>query len=110
MATIVGPPGPLLLVTGIARPERVRRAAEVAGVTVADHLAFADHHAYPPRSVRLIARAAERAGAAGVLTTAQDRVKLAGKLPLPLWELPIVAAPEPAFWTWLAARIPSPTT
>ena len=107
VATVSGPRGPLLLVTGIARPERVRRAAAAAGVAVADHLAFADHHAYPPRSVRLIARAAERAGAAGVLTTAKDRVKLAGKLALPLWELPVVAAPEPAFWSWLASRLPT---
>ena len=107
VASIVGPPGPLLLVTGIARPERVRRAAAAAGVTVSDHLAFADHHDYPPRSVRLIAGAAERAGAAGVLTTAKDRVKLAGKLSLPLWELPVVAAPEPAFWSWLLSRLPT---
>ena len=107
VASIVVPPGPLLLVTGIARPERVRRAAAAAGVTVSDHLAFADHHDYPPRSVRLIARAAERAGAAGVLTTAKDRVKLAGKLSLPLWELPVVAAPEPAFWSWLLSRLPT---
>jgi tetraacyldisaccharide 4'-kinase len=101
-------PGPLLLVTGIARPERVRRAASAAGIAIADHVAFPDHHAYPPRSIRLIARAAARSGAAGVLTTAKDRVKLAGLLPLPLWELPLAAAPEPAFWEWLATRLPAP--
>jgi len=103
----------LLLVTGIARPERVRRAAAAAGVAVSDHLAFPDHHPYPPRSLRRIARAAARAGATGVLTTAKDRVKLAGRLlgiegeRLPLWELPLTAAPEPAFWSWLAARLPT---
>jgi tetraacyldisaccharide 4'-kinase len=107
VATINGPPGPLLLVTGIARPERMRRAAAAVGMTVTDHLAFADHHDYPPRTVRLIARVAERTGAAGVLTTAKDRVKLAGKLPLPLWELPVAAEPEPAFWSFLAARSPT---
>ena len=96
------PRQPLLLVTGIARPERVRHAADAAGVVVADHLVFPDHHAYPPRSLRRIAGAAARAGAAGVLTTGKDRVKLAGKLPLPLWELPLTAAPAPAFWSWLA--------
>ncbi|HEV8240257.1 MAG TPA: tetraacyldisaccharide 4'-kinase [Thermoanaerobaculia bacterium] len=110
VASINGPPGALLLVTGIARPERVRRAAAAAGVTVADHVAFADHHAYPPRSVRLIARAAQRAEAVGVLTTAKDRVKLDGKLALPLWELPVTAAPEPAFWSWLSARLPATHT
>ncbi|HXT52555.1 MAG TPA: tetraacyldisaccharide 4'-kinase, partial [Thermoanaerobaculia bacterium] len=103
VASLAAPPGPLLLVTGIARPERVRRAASAAGIAIADHLTFPDHHAYPPRSVRLIARAAAKTGAAGVLTTAKDRVKLAGILPLPLWELPVAATPEPAFWDWLAA-------
>ena len=101
------PSGPLLLVTGIARPQRVRAAAEAAGLRIADHLAFRDHHRYPPRSLRRIERAAARAGAAGVLTTAKDRVKLAGRLALPLWELPVAAAPEPAFWIWLAARLPA---
>jgi hypothetical protein len=42
-----------------------------------------------------------------VLTTAKDNVKLAGRLALPLWELPVAAAPEPAFWSWLAARLPA---
>jgi tetraacyldisaccharide 4'-kinase len=98
-------PGRLLLVTGVARPERVRLAAEQVGLEVATYLAMPDHHAYPARSLRRIALAAERAGAAGVLTTAKDRVKLAGRLPLPLWELPVEARPEPAFWDWLAERL-----
>lgn len=103
-------PGRLLLVTGVARPSRVRQAADVAGLEIAAHLAFPDHHAYPTRSLRRIAFAAERAGATAVLTTVKDRVKLAGRLPLPLWELPVVAMPEPAFWAWLAARLPAEAT
>jgi hypothetical protein len=35
------------------------------------------------------------------LTTAKDRVKLLGRLDLPLAEIPIRAEPEPAFWRWL---------
>jgi tetraacyldisaccharide 4'-kinase len=100
------PPGsPLLLVTGVARPERVRRTAEALGITVADHLAFADHHAYPPRTLRRIAERRRRAGAAGVLTTAKDRAKLLGRLPGPLLELPLLVRPEPALWEWLDARL-----
>jgi tetraacyldisaccharide 4'-kinase len=100
------PTGPILLVTGIAQPQRVRRAAEAAGLSVAGHLALPDHHSYPPATLRSIARAAAAAGAAGVLTTAKDRVKLAGRLTLPLWELPVTALPEPAFWEWLATHLP----
>ena len=40
-----------------------------------------------------------------MLTTAKDRVKLAGRLDLPLAELPIRADPEPAFWEWLDAAV-----
>jgi tetraacyldisaccharide 4'-kinase len=98
--------GPWLLVTGVARAERVRRSAAAAGLAVADHLAFADHHDYPPHSLHIIARTAARSGAVAVLTTTKDRVKLTGRLPLPLWELPVAAAPEPAFWAWLTGRLP----
>jgi tetraacyldisaccharide 4'-kinase len=97
--------GPVLLVTGIARPERVRASAVAAGVAVAEHLAFPDHHDYPARSVHRIADAARRAHAVAVLTTSKDRGKLAGRLEVPLWELPVAAVPEPAFWAWLAERL-----
>jgi len=100
------PTAPLFLVTAIAQPHRVRRAAEAAGLSVAGHLALRDHHSYPAATLHAIVRAATAAGAAGVLTTAKDRVKLAGRLPLPLWELPVAAVPEPAFWEWLGARRP----
>jgi tetraacyldisaccharide 4'-kinase len=104
-ATAGEPPGPLLLVTGVARPERVRQAAEAQGLQLAGHLAFRDHCPYEPRQVRRIVAAAAGAGAAGVLTTGKDRVKLAGRLPLPLFELPLLAQPESAFWEWLGGRL-----
>jgi hypothetical protein len=40
-----------------------------------------------------------------VLTTVKDRVKLLGRLELPLAELPVRAEPEPAFWEWLDGRL-----
>ncbi|HEX9670753.1 MAG TPA: hypothetical protein VGC93_14875, partial [Thermoanaerobaculia bacterium] len=43
--------------------------------------------------------------AAAVLTTGKDRVKLLGRLELPLAELPVRAEPEPAFWQWLDGEI-----
>ncbi len=100
------PAAPLLLVTGIARPERVRRAAEAMGLAIVGHLSLPDHHSYPLSTLRRVARVAAQHGARAVLTTSKDRVKLAGRLELPLWELPVDARPEPAFWEWLAARLP----
>jgi len=96
---------PVLLVSAIARPERFAASARRAGVAVAGELAFRDHHAYPPASLRRIARAAAAAGAEAVLTTAKDAVKLRGRLDLPLAELPVRAEPEPAFWSWLDERL-----
>ena len=60
-----------------------------------------DHHAYPEPSLARIRRAFAESGAAAVLTTGKDRVKLLGRLDLPLAELPVRADPEPAFWRWL---------
>jgi tetraacyldisaccharide 4'-kinase len=102
----LAPGARLLLVTGIARAQRVREAAAALGLEVAGHLAFGDHHRYPPRSVRRIEEEARRAGATAVLTTSKDRPKLTGRLSLPLWELPVEAEPEPALWSWLDERLP----
>jgi tetraacyldisaccharide 4'-kinase len=95
----------VLLVAGIARPDRFLAAARGLGFEVAGELVFADHHDYPERSLAAIRRAAAAAGAAAVLTTGKDRVKLHGRLALPLAELPVAADPEPAFWTWLEGRL-----
>ena len=44
-------------------------------------------------------------GAAAVLTTSKDRVKLQGRLDAPLAEIPIRAEPEPTFWQWLDGEV-----
>lgn len=93
---------PVLLVTGIARPERARTSAEAAGVEVRDAIEFPDHHAYPDESLRRIEQAVAACGARHVLTTPKDHVKLLGRLGVSLAVLPIRAEPEPAFFDWLA--------
>jgi tetraacyldisaccharide 4'-kinase len=104
----------VLLVAGIARPERffatARRLAagphgDGAGFEVAGELAFPDHHDYPEPSLEAIRRAAVEAGASALLVTAKDRVKLHGRLELALAELPVTAQPEAAFWQWLDGRL-----
>ncbi len=97
----------VLLVTGVARPASVAALAEGAGLEITGSLTFGDHHRYPAASLAEIERAFRDVRAACVLATAKDRVKLEGRLSVPLAELPIRAEPEPAFWGWLDARLPS---
>lgn len=105
----------VLLVSGVARPRGVRRAAVAVGLTVLAELSFGDHHTYPAASLQKIARRFRESGAAAVATTAKDRVKLAGRLDLPLATIPVACEPEAGFFTWLDRwldnrldRIPSP--
>jgi tetraacyldisaccharide 4'-kinase len=101
----------VVLVSGVARPAGVRRAAEALRLDVLDELRFADHHTYPESSRRRIARAVRATGAAAVVTTAKDLVKLIklgahqDRLPAPLAEIPIACEPEPAFFEWLDRRL-----
>ena len=107
---LVGGPSPdrPLLVTGVARPERVARTAVAAGLECVDHLRFPDHHGYPPRSLRAIESACVRHRCDSVVTTSKDAVKLRGRLPAgapPLLELRVEARLEPEFLPWLSDRL-----
>jgi tetraacyldisaccharide 4'-kinase len=100
------PPGArVLLVTAVARPDAFVEMVRRLGFEVAGELRLPDHHRYPPASLARIVEAWRTSGAAAVLTTAKDRVKLHGRLDAPLAELPIRAEPEPAFWDWLDGEI-----
>ncbi len=70
----------VFLVSAIARPEGFAAAAREAGLDVVGELRFPDHHAYPAPSLQRIEEAFRASGAAVVLTTAKDRVKLLGRL------------------------------
>jgi len=93
----------VLLVSAIARPEQFAATVRELDFAVMEELRFPDHHTYPPASLARIGARAAASGAAAVLVTAKDRVKLLGRLAAPLAELPVAADPEPAFWTWLDA-------
>jgi tetraacyldisaccharide 4'-kinase len=94
-------PTRVLLVCAIARPERFRRTVDAGGHEVVGDLRFPDHHAYPDRTLERIRAAFETTGAEVVLTTTKDRVKLHGRLGLPLADIPIRLRPEEGFWQWL---------
>ncbi|HEX9944019.1 MAG TPA: tetraacyldisaccharide 4'-kinase [Thermoanaerobaculia bacterium] len=100
------PPGsPVFLVTAIARPDNFVASVRRLGYEILGELRFPDHHRYPAASLARIEEAWRASGARAVLTTSKDRVKLHGRLDVPLAELPIRAEPEPAFWEWLDGEI-----
>lgn len=103
------PPGTrVFLVSAVARPDAFTatvRSVLGQGLEIAGELRFPDHHEYPPASLARIEAGWKASGAEIVLTTSKDRVKLLGRLDIPLAELPVRAEPEPAFWEWLDQRV-----
>ncbi len=101
----LSPAARVFLVTAVARPAAFKEMVRRLGFTIAGELRFPDHHSYPPASLVRIVEAWRASGAEAVLTTAKDRVKLHGRLDVPLAELPVRAEPESAFWDWLDGEI-----
>ncbi|HEY0784055.1 MAG TPA: tetraacyldisaccharide 4'-kinase, partial [Thermoanaerobaculia bacterium] len=95
----------VVLASAVARPEAFASAVRGHGYTIAAELRFPDHHRYPAASLARIEAAFRDSGAVAVVATEKDRVKLAGRLAVPLAALPLTACPEPAFWTWLDAAV-----
>jgi tetraacyldisaccharide 4'-kinase len=102
----------VLLVSGIARPERFRRLVEAHGAHVQGELTFGDHHRYGEKDVRLMTSAFKTCGARYVLTTAKDAVKLAtlcaAEMALPILTLETTFEVEPAFFPALLEKLRSP--
>jgi tetraacyldisaccharide 4'-kinase len=104
-----GPPGPVLAVAGIASPERFFEDLRKAGHSLVETLAFSDHHPYSSSDVRRIFLRAAASGAAAVLTTEKDFVRLLPHRPFPLpagW-VPLTMEPDPLpeFRRWLAESV-----
>lgn len=98
----------VVLVCGIARPERFEDEARSAGYEVAASLAFADHHPYGPADVARIGATLRETGAALVVTTEKDLMRL---LPLRPWPFRVavrqmqVRVEPDAFLPWLQQRL-----
>ena len=96
-------------VAGIARPRRFFSDLSAAGWPIAGALAFPDHHPFSQRDVARIAAAARAAGAAIVLTTEKDAVRLGvcDLRELPVASVPLAVSVEPAaaFRSWLLGRL-----
>jgi tetraacyldisaccharide-1-P 4'-kinase len=107
----------VFVVTGIARPDRFQADILAAGWDIAGAIDFRDHHPFDARDIARITEAARASGAAIVLTTEKDAVRLAacelGELPIAAVPLVIGIEPTDRFRDWLlarlaAARAPSP--
>jgi tetraacyldisaccharide 4'-kinase len=98
----------VFVLAGIAAPERFTKAAVDAGYVVAGSWTPGDHHRYTAADVARLARDVQTTGAAGVLTTSKDAVRLRPLRPLPftLYEWPLRVTIEPAdrFAAWLRER------
>ena len=108
-ARVVAPGSRVLAVAGIAAPEPFFRSVAAAGWDVAATRAFRDHHPYSARDLAALFEQAAAAGAAAMITTEKDFVRLLAHRPftLPVGWVPLTMVAEPAdeFRTWLASVI-----
>lgn len=90
--------GSVVAVAGIANPSRFVAALRAAGTNVADSVLFPDHHRYSRADVDNIARTLQQSGAAAVVTTDKDAVRLEalGELPFAAYRVPLIVTFEPA--------------
>ncbi|MCC7408796.1 MAG: tetraacyldisaccharide 4'-kinase [Phycisphaeraceae bacterium] len=81
---------PVVGVCGLANPGAFERSLRQAAADVRHCMSFPDHHAYTPADVQRIASRARQSGAAAVVTSEKDWVKLRDI--------------DPAVWQGLAVR------
>jgi tetraacyldisaccharide 4'-kinase len=77
----------LAALAGLARPEVFAASLQELGVDLRHFFRFPDHHAFTGREMAELAAVAQRLGAAGLVTTEKDWMRLAGgwKFALPLY-------------------------
>ena len=99
---------------GIARPEQFFTGLETAGLRLAVRTVFRDHHRYTAPDVSGLIAAARAAGAAALITTEKDRVRLGALAAAFSPELPLTAAllrieieDETSAIEWLTSRLAS---
>lgn len=104
--------GPIAAFCGIARPGQFFGGLESAGLHLALRAAFPDHHRYAVREIDRLADSARRAGAAALVTTEKDHVRmgklvaiLGASLPLSIARLRIEIENEQAALNWLEDKL-----
>lgn len=84
--------GPVVAFCGIARPEQFFAGLEAAGMRVAARMVFRDHHRYSARDVDRLLVEARSAGAAALITTEKDRIRLGSLAASPAIEVSFLTA------------------
>jgi tetraacyldisaccharide 4'-kinase len=100
-------PGPLFAFCALGHPEAFYADLLVAGLPWTGTLSFRDHQALAPRQFRQLQAAALASGAAGLVCTEKDAVKLDENTPLtlPLWVAEQRVTGGEALTDWLLQRL-----
>ena len=100
---------PVLAVAGIASPARFFRDLRESGWSVADTMAYRDHHRFTRGDVDRMLANARKTGAAMIVTTEKDYVRLQPfePLPVPIVFVPMSLRPEPfdRFRAWIGSEL-----
>lgn len=82
---------PLAAFSGIGNPRAFQRTLGQCGLAIAAHREFPDHHAYAQTDLDVLRHEAESAGAAAIVTTQKDLVKIERSElgAIPLWAVQI---------------------
>jgi len=114
---VPAPDGPVAAFCGIARPGQFFAGLEAGGLTLATRVAFRDHHRYTRGDVERLVASARAAGAAALVTTEKDFVRLGGlaagfaeRLPLKTAKLRIEIEEEERGISWLEKRLAEGST
>jgi tetraacyldisaccharide 4'-kinase len=106
--------GPFLSFCAIVRPDQFFAGLEAAGLHLAARVSFRDHHPYAARDLERLQDAARAAGAAALVTTAKDLVRLTPLLAALPPDLPLLTAglrieiqEQSAALDWLVTRLNS---
>ena len=104
-----GPAARSFAFAGIARPQDFFEGLRAAGHDLAGTRGFRDHHRYSRGDLDRVVRAARAAGAARLLTTEKDFVRLLPfrPFPMPVGWVPLTMEPDPLpeFRRWLAGAL-----
>ena len=102
---------PVFAFAGIAKPDQFFADLTRRGWRVQGHKAFPDHHPYSSADLAAIARVAHDSGAAAIVTTEKDAVRIAsdvrapGGKPLPMLVARLEVSLDDAFHEWLRERL-----
>ncbi|MDE3244962.1 MAG: tetraacyldisaccharide 4'-kinase [Acidobacteriota bacterium] len=104
--------GPFFAFCGLGHPEAFFADLLVAGLSWSGTKSFRDHHAVSPRELWLLQTEAAKEGAAALVCTEKDAVKLgsghAAVLQMPLWIAEQKVLGAEAMLAWMMARLEDP--